>query len=337
MILSRREFLKLSSLAFGAAFLPPIPLEEGPRQAVQLGRPIYLNNVYDRPSFNARQVGVIPAESVFSIFATVKSDDNYYNRIWYETQRGYVHSASVQPVRWQLNQPLKQVLADGFLGEVTVPYTLARTGPGSNYNTPNRFYYSTTYWITKAQTDDDGVIWYRSLDDRTQESYWVRAEHVRRVTAAEMAPISPGVSDKRIEVNLEKQTFTCFENGNVVLATLCSTGPYLRTENGQRIFGTPTGDWFVTRKRPTRHMAGDDFAADDFFDLPGVPWVTYFHWWGVSIHGTYWHNDYGRPRSHGCVNLTSDDAKWVFRWTTPRASIYTPETKGDGTPVIVTL
>ncbi|MEP7355900.1 MAG: L,D-transpeptidase, partial [Anaerolineales bacterium] len=90
-------------------------------------------------------------------------------------------------------------------------------------------------------------------------------------------------------------------------------------------------------KRPTRHMAGDDFAADDFFDLPGVPWVSYFHWWGVSIHGTYWHNDYGRPRSHGCVNLRPEDAKWVFRWSTPRASIYTPETKGDGTAVIVTL
>jgi hypothetical protein len=85
-----------------------------------------------------------------------------------------------------------------------------------------------------------------------------------------------------------------------------------------------------------RHMAGDDMAADDFFDLPGVPWVSYFHWWGVSIHGTYWHNDYGRPRSHGCVNLRPEDAKWVFRWTTPRASIYTPETKGDGTAVIVT-
>jgi hypothetical protein len=337
MNLSRREFLKLSSLAFGAALLPPIPLEEGPRQAIQLGRPIYLNNVYDRPSLSARKIGIIPAESIFNIFATVQSDDNYYNRTWYETDRGYVHSASIQPVRWQLNQPMKKVLDDGFLGEITVPYSLARTGPSGHYNTANYFFYSTTYWITESETDDDGAIWYGSLDDRSQKTYWIQAEHVRRVTAAEMTPISPGVADKRIEVSLEKQTFTCFENGQVVMTTLCSTGPYLRTENGKRIFGTPTGDWFVMRKRPTRHMAGDDFAADDFFDLPGVPWVSYFHWWGVSIHGTYWHNDYGRPRSHGCVNLRPEDAKWVFRWTTPRASIYTPETKADGTPVIVTL
>jgi lipoprotein-anchoring transpeptidase ErfK/SrfK len=45
--------------------------------------------------------------------------------------------------------------------------------------------------------------------------------------------------------------------------------------------------------------------------------VTYFHWWGTAIHGTYWHNDFGRPRSHGCVNVPNEIAKWVYRWTTP--------------------
>jgi lipoprotein-anchoring transpeptidase ErfK/SrfK len=57
-------------------------------------------------------------------------------------------------------------------------------------------------------------------------------------------------------------------------------------------------------------MVGDDF------DLPGVPFDSYF-WGSVAIHGTYWHNDYGRPRSHGCVNVPSEAAKWIFRWTTP--------------------
>ena len=61
-------------------------------------------------------------------------------------------------------------------------------------------------------------------------------------------------------------------------------------------------------------MAGDDLAAADFYDLPGVPWVSYFHWWGVSIHGTYWHNDYGEPHSHGCINLPSATA-----WCSPTA------------------
>ena len=334
MILTRRDFLKLSSLAMGAALLPPLPLAEAPRRPAFLGRTIYSSYIYDRPSFNGQQLGLITAESVFSIYGTVLSDDDYYNRTWYEVQRGYVHSGAIQPCHWLVQQPVLPVPGAGFLGEVSVPYTLAKAAPGPNAVTNARFYYSTTYWITDAETDADGSVWYKALDDRLLEYNWIRASHVRRVTRAEMAPISPGVSDKRIEIDLEAQTFRCYEGGTRVLDTLCSTGPYLRTENGQRIFGTPAGDWSIDRKRPTRHMAGDDLAADDFFDLPGVPWVSYFHWWGVSIHGTYWHNDYGRPRSHGCVNLPPETAKWVFRWSTPRAPLV-EETKGEGTPVIV--
>jgi len=48
-----------------------------------------------------------------------------------------------------------------------------------------------------------------------------------------------------------------------------------------------------------------------------VPWVLYLTEKGISFHGTYWHNDYGRPRSHGCINLTPQSAKWLFRWTMP--------------------
>jgi lipoprotein-anchoring transpeptidase ErfK/SrfK len=57
--------------------------------------------------------------------------------------------------------------------------------------------------------------------------------------------------------------------------------------------------------------------ANNGFDLPGIPWVSYITERGVAFHGTYWHNDYGKPRSHGCINLTSQAAKWIFRWTLP--------------------
>ena len=57
------------------------------------------------------------------------------------------------------------------------------------------------------------------------------------------------------------------------------------------------------------------------FDLPGVPWVIYFTKSGISFHGTYWHNDFGHPRSHGCINLTPQAAKWLFRWTLPSVPI----------------
>jgi lipoprotein-anchoring transpeptidase ErfK/SrfK len=53
------------------------------------------------------------------------------------------------------------------------------------------------------------------------------------------------------------------------------------------------------------------------FDLPGVPWVCYISWTGVSLHGTYWHNNFGVPQSHGCINLTPEAALWLYRWSDP--------------------
>jgi lipoprotein-anchoring transpeptidase ErfK/SrfK len=67
------------------------------------------------------------------------------------------------------------------------------------------------------------------------------------------------------------------------------------------------------------------------FDLPGVPWVTFFTSTGVSFHGTYWHNDYGTPRSHGCVNLLPEDAKFLYRWTNPVVPADTPYLHQPGT------
>ena len=321
----------------GAAVLPRAAQPEALLRPVLLGRTIYLNYILDQPSLKAKHIGVIPAGSVFGIYKTVQSTDDYYNKTWYQSEQGFVHSASVQPVRWEIQQPTLDMPATGFFGEISVPFTLAKTGPSDHHSTAYRYYYATTYWITAAQRADDGTIWYEALDDRTLKSYWLHGEHVRRVDASELTPIAPEVADKRIEVDLEKQLFRAYQSGSVVLETLVSTGPYLRTENGKRIFGTPAGDWSILRKRPTRHMAGDDAASSDFFDLPGVPWVSYFHWWGVSIHGTYWHNDYGRPRSHGCVNMTPEDAKWIFRWTLPPAGITEKEylAAGNGTQMIV--
>lgn len=93
----------------------------------------------------------------------------------------------------------------------------------------------------------------------------------------------------------------------------CATG---RNYNGGN-FQTPKGEHFCYRKTPSQHMWGGAVGNEGSFDLPGIPWVTYFVTTGVAFHGTYWHNDFGLPRSHGCVNLTSENSKWIFRWTRP--------------------
>ena len=102
---------------------------------------------------------------------------------------------------------------------------------------------------------------------------------------------------RELVVMLSTQTAYAYENGILQRRALISSGKA----------ATPTvqGDFKVTRKLPSRHMVGPDY------DLPGVPWVLYFYA-GYAFHGTYWHNNFGTPMSHGCVNMTTADAKWFY-------------------------
>jgi lipoprotein-anchoring transpeptidase ErfK/SrfK len=62
-------------------------------------------------------------------------------------------------------------------------------------------------------------------------------------------------------------------------------------------------------------MSGGDWVSG--YDLPGVGWTILFSGTGAAIHSTYWHNDFGTPRSRGCINVAPEDGKWLFRWSNP--------------------
>jgi hypothetical protein len=96
---------------------------------------------------------------------------------------------------------------------------------------------------------------------------------------------------------------------------------------------------------PNKHMGSvtgnPDAEESGGFSLPGVPWTCFFvPEWGVALHGTYWHNNFGLQMSHGCVNLRNADAKWLFRWTTPVFDTEITDRRdwertGNGTSVVV--
>jgi lipoprotein-anchoring transpeptidase ErfK/SrfK len=176
-------------------------------------------------------------------------------------------------------------------------------------------YYETTHWIMSAAINpSDGKIWYQVLDDKWNRHYYAPAEHLRLIMDNELAPLSPDVpeAEKKIQVQLNSQLVFAYENGDPVFITRAATGKAFR----YGVYATPTGSFMTYYKRPTRHMASGDITSDGF-DLPGVPWVMYFTEVGLSLHGTFWHNDFGHPKSHGCVNLSPSAAKWLFRWTRP--------------------
>lgn len=117
--------------------------------------------------------------------------------------------------------------------------------------------------------------------------------------SAEDAPAAATSQGKSIVVSTGEQRIYAYENGELVRSHLVSTG---RSE-------TPTvlGDYSVYVK-----YTADDMSGPGYF-LPQVPYTMYFYQ-GYGIHGTYWHNSFGRPMSHGCVNLPTEEAQWFFNW-----------------------
>lgn len=315
--LSRRDFLRLSSTALLSLGLPV----RWTRAAAEadlgtLGRVLDPTlDVFSRPSFASEKRKTLWRDDLFEIVAAWVGDPApEHNRVWYEVKGlGFAHSSAVQPVREQLNQPLEQIPYGGILTEVTVPFVDAHWRPRDDSDLAYRFYYGSTFWITGVSQDVKLQKWYRVLDDKHAYVYYAPATAFRPIPNAELIPLSPEVpnSEKRIAVDLVNQWVRCYEGEVQVYSTKVSTG----RKFGEDFYWTPEGNFETFRKRPSRHMSAGNLASG--YDVPGVPWVSYINEQGISFHGTYWHNDFGNPRSHGCINMTMEASKWLYRWTRP--------------------
>lgn len=120
-----------------------------------------------------------------------------------------------------------------------------------------------------------------------------------QVIGSAAAPAAPTSIGREIIVDLSDSRVYAYENGMLVRNVLASTG----------LPATPTvqGDFTVQRKYTAQTMVGPGYY------LPDVPYVMYFYA-GYALHGTYWHNNFGQPMSHGCVNLPTPEAEWFFSW-----------------------
>jgi hypothetical protein len=141
--------------------------------------------------------------------------------------------------------------------------------------------------------------------------------------------------ERWIEVDLSDQKLTAWENGNVFLESLVSTGlPW---------FPTPTGEFSIWLKVRATTMEGGE--GNYYYNLPNVPYVMFFQnkeipgSRGYSLHGTYWHSDFGKVHSHGCVNLPTSIAKELYYWTYPmlsndQKSVYVSD-DNPGTKIVI--
>jgi lipoprotein-anchoring transpeptidase ErfK/SrfK len=126
-------------------------------------------------------------------------------------------------------------------------------------------------------------------------------------------------SNKRIEVDLTNQRVHAYEGDREIYNFLISSGTYGRT---------PNGTFTIWTKIRSQKMSGGSRALGNYYYLPNVPYIMFFYneshprQQGFSLHGTYWHNNFGVPMSHGCVNMKTEEAALMFNW----AEVGTPIT-----------
>jgi lipoprotein-anchoring transpeptidase ErfK/SrfK len=168
----------------------------------------------------------------------------------------------------------------------------------------------------------------------TRDGAWLKSDQLRTASKPGDLPWFAKGTTRWIDVSILSQTLVLWEGATPVYATLVSTGKD-GLGDPRTTHSTPVGTYKIYQKHVTTTMDSD--MADHEFELRDVPWVMYFDR-GYALHGAYWHDDFGKARSHGCVNLAPIDARYVFAWSSPGVpehwhAAYTGEKIGAGTLV----
>ena len=148
----------------------------------------------------------------------------------------------------------------------------------------------------------------------TTQDTWLSDSDASRLDPAKRMPAWGKNGEKWIDVNITKQTLVLFEGTKAVYATLVSTGE-AGLEDAENSTATQRGIFRIHTKFVSATMDSD--VVGEEFELRDVPYVQYFER-GYALHGAYWHDRFGVPKSHGCINLAPEDARRVFFWTEPQ-------------------
>jgi uncharacterized protein YgiM (DUF1202 family) len=256
-------------------------------------------NVRSRPGVSADNppVGQLRSGDAVTIYAEQTVGDAAWYRIgearW--AHGGYIR---LTPTRSANLRGMRLAAAQAPalpLGWVVASSLHVRRRPGVADDNPpiGQALHNELLAILEARTVG-GITWYRIGEERWVEGSWVG------VAYAKSRPASIGPDERWVGVNLREQTAICYEGDRPVYAALISSGAD----------GTPTvqGIFRTWARLPTGVMAGPGYYIED------VTWTCYF-FGGYALHTAYWHDAFGRPRSHGCVNLSPYDAWWVFQWS----------------------
>lgn len=185
--------------------------------------------------------------------------------------------------------------------------TVVRAGPSTDHEKVDKLAKRDRVDLLESTGEGDNR-WWKVGPDR-----WIRADMLNEVVFIEPPPgvLNPSKTettgnDQWIDVNVGEQVLVAYRGETPVYATLISSG-----KNNK----TPLGNYPIWAKVASMDMSNQDYE-DNAYMVQGVPWVLLFQGHN-ALHGAYWHDSFGRKKSHGCVNLSPLDARYVFEWVAP--------------------
>ncbi|MDP3901358.1 MAG: L,D-transpeptidase family protein [bacterium] len=202
----------------------------------------------------------------------------------------------------------------------------ARSGPGEDYPIVTKLRRGIVLKVG-GKVERDNKTWYKIIFDewirypeRVTGDFYVAADYVQVLLDEGNKDLTPATKPanitKKIIVSRTEQKLYAYDGDQLFMEQVISTGLELTP--------TPKGTFTIFKKTPSRYMQGPiPGITEKYYDLPGVPWNLYFTYDGAVIHGTYWHENFGKPSSNGCINLPPARAYELYKWT------------DVGTPVIV--
>ncbi len=198
---------------------------------------------------------------------------------------------------------------------------LVRGGPGTDFPVVSRLRNGMVLKVG-GRVERVGTTWYKIVFDdewlrypeRLVGDWYVSSNYVKILLDEGNKSLEKDMqnnllkNNKKIVIDRSEQMLTAYYGEFIFMKTPISTGLALTP--------TPRGTFKIFKKMPSRYMQGPLPYINDnqYYDLPGVPWNMYFTSGGAAIHGAYWHEKFGAPYSHGCVNLPLDKARKLYSW-----------------------
>lgn len=280
---------------------------------------------HEKPALHEVTIDTLRAEAddvlaqrmVAGFYVALDKTFRWNNRLWYKTTKGLVAPADRF---WQVSgSDFKGLRLDDGQHDLPVGwvYGSRKTAPayelteeGEKLAPKGSIPAYTAIPLQGEPRRIGGTLYWQTQDDR-----WIKDAHVRVATAT-TPPEDLRPEERWIAVNVTSQTLVAYLGTRPILATLVSTGKESTVK--AKDHRSPRGQWRIREKHVTTTMDGDGTAAGDLpYSIEDVPYVAYYDR-SYALHGAFWHKNYGNRMSHGCINLSPLDAKFVFFFTDPQ-------------------